>query len=204
MVVEDRNAPPLLWGMWGAIQFETAESILTLFGFKRWLCWPSLSALWRKSGRPVLLFCAMCCVSIVPAVRRNDAKEQHSLLWDLLIFKTYFEAWKNRQSFLLKKTKFFILTMNIPRRRSISISRTRQYFSRFPFFLSFWQSRHTAAANHFLCQCICQLVRRKSPSTQRWAYDQAGNYRLLCNLILVCDWLHIKGPLNGSHWYLLR
>lgn len=32
-------------------------------------------------------------------------EEQHSLLWDLLIFKTWFETWKNTQSFLLKKKK---------------------------------------------------------------------------------------------------
>lgn len=195
--VEDRNAPPIVWSTWGTIPFEITESTLTLFCLTPWLCWPSLSAPWRKCGRPVLSYWFGPC-GVFPLFLLSGGmmlEEQHSLLWDLFIFKTYFKAWKNRQPFLLKKSKFFILTKNIPR-RSISMSRTPQYFWRFPFCLFFWQNRHTAAANRSLCQCICQLVWRKSPGTHGWAYDQTGNYSLLCNFIVVCDWLHIKRPLS--------
>lgn len=104
--------------------------------------------------------------------------------------------------FLLKKT-IQVLNPNYEySQKKISMSRTPQYFSRFPFRLSV--KLQAAAAYHSLCQCICQLVWRKSPSTKSREYDQTGNYSLLCNFILVYDWLHIKGPLSGSHWYLLR
>lgn len=173
------------------------------FGLKHWLCWPSLSALWRKCGRPVLSsYFGLCAV--FPLFLLSGAmmlEKQYSLLWDFLVFKTYFEVWKNKQSFFLKKTPtFFILTTNIPR-RSISISQTPQYFSRFPFFLT--------KQAHSCSQSLPVLV-HLSISSKKITHHVRLNLRSdrklwsLCNFILICDWLHIKGPLSGSHWYLLR
>lgn len=91
--------------MWGATQSEREDLFLTLFGFKGWLCWPIISSLWEKCGRPVLGYyfglCAVFPLSLL--LGGMMLEEQLSFPCDFLFFKTYFKAWKNGQSFLLKK-----------------------------------------------------------------------------------------------------
>lgn len=131
-------------------------------------------------------------------------EEQVSFPCDFLFFKTYFKAWKNGQPFLYKKIQVLHSNYEYSQKKMhLNVTNTSELLKiSFSFCLS--DKPQAAAAHLSLCQCICQLVWRKSPSTKSRAYDQTGNYSLLYNFILVCDWLHIKGPLSGSHWYLLR